>query len=108
MTEKECGGAKESCLALKEKRKVSLPPMWHVILLNDDYTTMDFVVMLLRSLFGKTEEEAERLMLEVHRNGRGAAGASPREIAESLAAQAMRLAKANGFPLRCIAEREAC
>ena len=74
MTRQKIERCSGTCLAVKEHRACALPPMWRVVLLNDDYTTMDFVVFVLRKLFGKTCEEAEKLMLEVHQTGRGIAG----------------------------------
>ena len=99
MTRQKIERCSGTCLAVKEHRACAL-------LLNDDYTTMDFVVFVLRKLFGKTCEEAEKLMLEVHQTGRGIAGVYVKDVAESLAARAMHLAKDNGFPFRCLVERQ--
>lgn len=106
MTRQKIERCSGTCLAVKEHRACALPPMWRVVLLNDDYTTMDFVVFVLRKLFGKTCKEAEKLMLEVHQTGRGIAGVYVKDVAESLAARAMHLAKDNGFPFRCLVERQ--
>ncbi|MCG5031761.1 ATP-dependent Clp protease adaptor ClpS [Mesosutterella sp. OilRF-GAM-744-9] len=90
------------CLALADKKtQLRRPRPWCVFLLNDDYTTMDFVVKVLRSVFGRSLEEAEAIMMKVHREGRGLAGVYPLDIAESLAAETMQKARAAGFPLRC-------
>lgn len=100
MTKENCTQC--DCAVLEKKKKaLRKPSMWAVVLLNDDYTTMEFVVSVLRRLFGRTEAEAEQIMLSVHRGGRGIAGVYSRDIAESLAARAMREARAAGFPLRC-------
>jgi ATP-dependent Clp protease adaptor protein ClpS len=80
------------------------PPMFHVILHNDDYTTMDFVVEVLESVFLKHPAEAYRVMMEVHVLGRGVCGAYPHEIAETKAGQVHGLARERGFPLKASVE----
>ncbi len=80
------------------------PPMYKVLLHNDDYTTMDFVVDVLRTVFGKSLEEATRIMLTVHYNGIGVCGIYPAEIAETKVEMVHQLARRNGFPLRCSME----
>lgn len=75
------------------------PPQYHVVLHNDDVTTMEFVVHILMTIFRKTAQQAETLMLKVHNEGSAIAGTYSRDIAESKAAKATRLARANGFPL---------
>jgi len=82
------------------------PPMYRVLLLNDDYTTMDFVVEVLRHVFHKSEEEATRIMLNVHHQGVGVCGSYPMEIAETKVDQVDSLARERGFPLKCTMERE--
>jgi ATP-dependent Clp protease adaptor protein ClpS len=76
------------------------PKLYTVALLNDDYTTMDFVVKILESVFDKHEDEAVRIMLEVHQVGRGVCGAYPWEVAETKVALVHELARREGFPLR--------
>src|SRR3546814_13936272 len=68
-------------LAEKEAEKLAPPPMYQVVLLNDDYTPMEFVVAVLQRIFGKNEDEAARIMLKVHHEGRGVCGVYPRDIA---------------------------
>jgi ATP-dependent Clp protease adaptor protein ClpS len=85
----------------KERTKTKEPPMYKVILLNDDYTTMEFVVMVLESVFKKSSNEANEIMLEVHTNGRGIAGVYTKEIAETKIAIVHHLARQNEFPLKC-------
>ncbi len=83
------------------KPKVQKPPQYAVLLLNDDYTTMEFVVEVLKRFFGKSEEQAMQIMLKVHNEGRGVAGIYSRDIAETKVVQVEQLAQSRGFPLRC-------
>jgi len=94
----------ESGVVVEEELKE--PSMYRVILHNDDYTTMDFVVMVLEQIFRKTAEEAEAIMLAVHEKGSGVCGVYPKEIAEFRVAQVARRASEAGFPLRCTMEKE--
>ena len=87
-------------------REVEEPPMYRVMLLNDDYTTMEFVVEVLVYVFQKSPEEATRIMLSVHHSGVGVCGIYPYEIAETKVNTVETLAHENGFPLKCIMERE--
>jgi ATP-dependent Clp protease adaptor protein ClpS len=82
------------------------PPMYRVLLLNDDYTTMDFVVEVLKYVFHKSEEDANRIMLNVHQKGAGVCGLYPLEIAETKIDIVDSLARERGFPLKCTMERE--
>jgi len=77
-----------------------------VLLLNDDETTMEFVVEVLEDIFGKTRDEATRLMLEIHNNGRGECGVYSPEEAGQLVERVTEMARQNGFPLRCIVESD--
>ena len=77
-----------------------------VLLLNDHYTTMEFVVMILQEVYRKSGAEARDIMLSVHENGMGVAGLYPKGIAEAKIQKTHRLARANGFPLRCDMEAE--
>jgi ATP-dependent Clp protease adaptor protein ClpS len=92
-------------LADRSEEKLREPEDYRVILLNDNYTTMDFVVEILVSIFRKTEEEAYRIMLDVHRKGQGIVGLYPWDIASTKAEQVRAEAAKNEFPLRCIVER---
>jgi ATP-dependent Clp protease adaptor protein ClpS len=80
------------------------PELYQVVLLNDDYTTMEFVVEVLESVFQKSPAEAFQIMMNVHRNGRGLAGVYPWEVAETKVETVTSLARQEGFPLRAIAE----
>jgi ATP-dependent Clp protease adaptor protein ClpS len=86
--------------------EVKEPPLYKVLLLNDDYTTMEFVVEVLMYVFHKTSEEATRIMLSVHRVGVGVCGRYPFEVAETKVDTVESLARENGFPLKCVMERE--
>ena len=80
------------------------PARYAVWLLNDDYTTMDFVVEVLRKFFQHGEEKAVQIMLRIHHEGKGVAGIYSLEIAETKASQVMEYAKSKGFPLKCEVE----
>ncbi len=91
---------------IEDESEVRPPPLFKVILHNDDYTTMDFVVYVLRSIFRCSEGDAFRIMLQVHHDGVGVAGVYPFEIAEAKAHKAVSLARANEYPLLCTVEPE--
>ncbi|MDR4126184.1 ATP-dependent Clp protease adapter ClpS [Yanghanlia caeni] len=84
--------------------KVAPPPMYQVVLLNDDYTPMDFVVIVVQHVFGKSLEEASRIMLRVHHEGRGVVGVYTRDIAATRVESVIQLARMNQHPLQCIME----
>jgi ATP-dependent Clp protease adaptor protein ClpS len=96
----------EESVSSETDQDVEEPPMYKVMLLNDDYTTMEFVVEVLVYIFQKSLEEATRIMLNVHRSGIGVCGFYPYEIAETKVSAVETLARENGFPLKCIMERE--
>lgn len=87
--------------ATRTERKLKEPKMYKVLLLNDDYTTMEFVVYILQSVFQRTEVDAVQIMLHVHQNGIGVAGVYPYQIAETRVVQVEALAREHEFPLRC-------
>lgn len=89
----------ESDVATEKRRKTKRPRRWKVLLHNDDYTTMDFVVHVLMTHFHKSPPEATHVMLQVHHKGVGVAGVYTRDIAETKAAEAMAEARENGMPL---------
>jgi ATP-dependent Clp protease adaptor protein ClpS len=86
--------------------EVTEPPMYRVLLLNDDYTTMEFVVEILMAVFKKTAREATRIMLNVHNSGVGLCGVYSYEIAETKVDTVHAIAKEHGFPLKCTMEKE--
>ena len=88
-----------------EKAKVKPPPLYKVMLLNDDYTPMDFVVEVLMRHFSMNLEKATQVMLHVHTRGRGVCGVFTREIAESKVAQVNEYARLNQHPLLCTMEK---
>lgn len=96
----------EGGLDLDVKEKLKKPSLYKVILLNDDFTPMDFVVYVLKSFFNKTDDEAHDIMMQVHKNGAGIAGVYSFEVAEMKSAQVNMLAKENQHPLKSVIERE--
>ena len=88
----------------KTTPKTKEPDEYQVILLNDNYTTMEFVVEILRSIFHKSLEEASKIMLDVHKKGKGTVGVYPWDIAATKAEQVHAAARENQFPLRCVVE----
>ena len=87
---------------VKEKPKAATkrPQLFHVVLVNDDYTTMEFVVHVLETVFDKGPAEAYRIMMEVHAQGRGVCGAYTYEVAETKVGTVHEMARTEGFPLR--------
>jgi ATP-dependent Clp protease adaptor protein ClpS len=90
---------------VREKIAVKEPSLYKVLLHNDDYTTMDFVIMILETVFNKDTTEATRIMLNVHNQGVGIAGVYTREIGESKIAVVHGMARKNQYPLKCSLER---
>lgn len=91
---------------LQTRPKTKKPSMYKVLLLNDDYTPMEFVVHVLEKFFSKNRQEATDVMLHVHRRGVGVCGLFTFEIAETKVAQVMDFARANEQPLQCTMEKE--
>ena len=88
----------------KQKESLKLPDSWKVVLLNDDYTTMEFVLQVLEGVFEKSPAEAYRIMMQVHLNGSGIAGVYPWEVAETKVETLASLARQAEFPLRAAIE----
>ncbi|WP_373034899.1 ATP-dependent Clp protease adaptor ClpS [Sulfurimonas sp.] len=93
-------------LELYNEVKLKYPKKYKVFLLNDDYTSMDFVIDILMSIFHKSYNQAETIMLEIHKKERGLCGVYTHEIAETKVMQVHKKAKDNGFPLRAVMEEE--
>lgn len=89
----------------KTDRRTKEPPLYRVLLHNDDYTTMEFVIEILMVVFNKSVEESTRIMLNVHRRGIGICGTYVYEVAETKVETVERLARLNGFPLKCSMEK---
>ncbi len=102
MSEKQSGFPEQDT---KQEASVEHPSMYHVVLLNDDYTTMEFVLKIIEKVFHRSRQEATDIMMEVHRKGRGIAGTYTRDIARTKAERVMHLAFRENFPLKCILEK---
>ena len=98
-------GERQTGLVLDERTRTKKPPMYKVILLNDDYTPMEFVVEVLKVVFHKQHAEATKIMLHVHQNGMGVAGVFPYEIAETKVRTVDELSRQGEFPLKCVMEK---
>jgi len=97
---------RQTGLLLKPKPKTKKPSMYKVLLLNDDYTPMEFVVHVLEKFFNKNQQEATDIMMHVHRRGVGICGIFTYEVAETKVQQVMDFARANEQPLQCTLEKE--
>ena len=93
-------------LSTQTKVKTKKPSLYRVVILNDDYTPMEFVVFILERIFNKANEEAYKIMLHVHNHGVGVCGVFTYEVAETKVAQVLELARRNEHPLQCDMERE--
>lgn len=103
---RELDPRRDQGLALEEALpEVKLPPMYRVILLNDDYTPMDFVIEILKLFFGMGHERATQVMLHVHTRGKGVCGVYTYEIAETKVAQVNEFSRQNEHPLKCTMEK---
>jgi ATP-dependent Clp protease adaptor protein ClpS len=96
--------ARETGILERPESRTREPEFYQVILLNDDYTPMDFVVVILESIFLRGPAEAHRIMMKVHNDGRGVAGTYPHDIAETKVERVHALARARGFPLKASVE----
>ena len=92
-------------LLLDTKPKTKKPSMYNVLLLNDDYTPMEFVVVVLESVFNKKQDDATQIMLHVHKNGVGLCGTFTYEVAETKCKSVMDMAEKNEHPLQCTMEK---
>jgi ATP-dependent Clp protease adaptor protein ClpS len=104
--EKRGAPKRQESVDVKERAVTKRPPLYKVLLHNDDYTTKEFVVMVLQAVFHLGEVDANRVMLHVHENGVGVAGVYPFEIAETKIAKTMQLARRYEYPLQLSMEPE--
>ena len=88
----------------EKKAAVKPPPMYQVLLLNDDYTPMEFVVAIIQEYFNKDRETATQIMLKVHRDGKGMCGVYPKDIASTKVERVLTHARKAGHPLQCVME----
>ena len=105
-TRRQQHDAPNTGVVVKARPKTRKPAMYKVLMLNDDYTPMEFVVHVLERFFQKSREEATRIMLHVHRRGVGVCGVYTYEVAETKVTQVMDLARQNQHPLQCTIEKE--
>jgi ATP-dependent Clp protease adaptor protein ClpS len=105
---KDSGGGSrgETGTATKTRPKTKRPSLYRVLLLNDDYTPMEFVVLVLQDVFNKSREDAMRIMLHVHNHGVGECGVYPYEVAETKVTRVMDTARKNQHPLQCVMEKQ--
>lgn len=104
--EHEDGNGTGTGLATRTRPKTKKPSMYKVLMLNDDYTPMEFVVHVLERLFGKNRDEATEIMLHVHQRGVGVCGVYTYEVAETKVTQVMDLARREQHPLQCTLEKD--
>lgn len=104
MSDKEFHDDDGGLLLEEAKPELKEPPLFNVVLLNDDYTPMEFVVLILETFFSQTREQATRIMLNVHTQGKGICGTFTRDIAETKTAQVNDFARENNHPLLCAME----
>ena len=109
------GGSKEGglqeirndgLLLAEPEVKTKRPPFFKVVLLNDDYTPMDFVTFILKDIFHKNHEEAVSIMIEIHNKGEGMCGVYTRDVAETKAELVITISRRNEYPLQCRVEKE--
>jgi len=96
----------DSGTATKTRPRTKRPSLYRVLLLNDDYTPMEFVVLVLQDVFNKPRDEAMRIMLHVHQKGVGECGVFPFEVAETKVTRVMDTARKNQHPLQCVMEKQ--
>jgi len=106
MTDKDDDHDSDVAVVTKTKPKTAKPPLYKVMLLNDDYTPMEFVVLVLERFFGLNHAQSVEIMLTVHKKGLAVVGVFAFEIAETKVAQVMDFARRNQHPLQCTMEKE--
>jgi len=106
MSDKRTGNDDETSVITRTRAKTQRPPLYKVLLLNDDYTPMEFVVHVLERFFGLTHQQAFEIMLTVHKKGLAVVGVFSFEVAETKVAQVMDFARRHQHPLQCTMEKE--
>ena len=96
----------ETGVVVKPRKKTKWPAMYKVLMLNDDYTPMEFVIQVLEQFFSKSAQDATQIMLHVHKRGVGVCGVFTYEVAETKVAQTMVLARQHQHPLQCTIEKD--
>ena len=104
MSDKPDGPGGDAQVLTKTRTRTQRPPMYKVLLLNDDFTPMEFVVVVLQKFFGMGREKATQVMLMVHREGRGVCGLFPRDIASTKVEQVCSFSRQHQHPLQCVME----
>jgi len=105
MSSEQQAGRPDIKVIAQQETEIREPSLYHVVLLNDDFTTMEFVVEAVQRVFFRTPAEATRIMLEVHNKGRGVAGTYVHDIARTKAERVMQMAFKKNYPLKCILEK---
>lgn len=105
MTDKRSDSDNETGVVTRTRPRTKKPALWRVLMLNDDYTPMEFVVYVLQRYFNKDQDAATQIMLHVHQKGVGVCGVYPYEVAETKVTQVMNLARENQHPLQCTLEK---
>ena len=100
------GGKNDTATITRPKTRSKRPNLYRVLLLNDDYTPMEFVVLILQDVFNKTREDAMQIMLHVHNHGVGECGIYPYEVAETKVTRVMDAARKSQHPLQCVMEKQ--
>ena len=100
----EDGRGNESVVLERRPQKTKPPQMYQVVLLNDDYTPMEFVVMVIQEFFSKDRESATQIMLKIHLDGKGICGVFSKDVAATKVDQVTEAARKNGHPLQCVSE----
>lgn len=100
------GNGAGTAVLTRTRTRTKRPNLYRVLLLNDDYTPMEFVVLVLEQFFNKSREDATRIMLHVHQNGVGECGVFTYEVAETKVTQVMDFARKNQHPLQCVMEKK--
>ncbi|MDR2128842.1 MAG: ATP-dependent Clp protease adapter ClpS [Burkholderiaceae bacterium] len=101
---REQPGGGDSVVLERRPQKLKPPQMYQVVMLNDDYTPMEFVVMVIQEFFGKDRDSATRIMLRIHLDGKSICGVYPRDIAATKVDQVLAAAREAGHPLQCVSE----